>query len=71
MTTMIEAVYRNGALIPKRRLEHIREGQTVRVVVTTPTEAEDVLARFWQFVDTHTVSLPPDYRFQREELYER
>lgn len=71
MTTMIEAIYRNGALILSHRLEHIREGQTVRVIVTTPTETQTALARFWQFVADHPISLPPDYRFQREELYER
>lgn len=71
MTTMIDAIYRNGALIPKRRLEHIREGQTVRVIVAASPETEDASTRFWQFVDTHTIVLPPDYRFQREELYER
>ncbi|MEJ5309603.1 MAG: antitoxin family protein [Anaerolineae bacterium] len=71
MTTMIEAIYHNGALIPKRRLEHIREGQTVRVIVAAATEPEDASARFWRFVDAHTITLPPDYHFQREELYER
>ncbi|BAP57798.1 hypothetical protein THII_3501 [Thioploca ingrica] len=25
---------------------------------------------FFQFVDHHTFTLPPDYQFHREELYE-
>lgn len=71
MTMLIEATYRNGALIPNRRLEHLREGQTVQVVVTAAAEIETARACFWQFVNTHTITLPSDYYFQREELYER
>jgi predicted DNA-binding antitoxin AbrB/MazE fold protein len=71
MTTMVEAVYHNGALVPKRRLEHLREGQTVHVIVSISGEAEAARARFWQFVADHQIILPADYHFQREELYER
>lgn len=71
MSTVVEAVYKSGTLILNRRLDHIQEGQTVRVILTELTEPEVVQSRFWRFVKDNTITLPADYVFQRENLYER
>ena len=71
MSTIIEATYRNGTLILGRRLEHLGEGEKVRVIIADDVSREAARARFWRSVDENRIQIPPDYRFVREALYER
>ena len=49
--------YCNGALILKRRLEYIREGQTVRVIWPASTEIEDAFLRVYLYAQNEPKAL--------------
>jgi hypothetical protein len=72
MSPSLDAIYQEGVLILSKQLEKEKAGKKFKVVLL---EEEDNLttnkADFFQFIDCHTFTLPPDYQFRREELYER
>jgi predicted DNA-binding antitoxin AbrB/MazE fold protein len=72
MPPTLDAIYQEGVLILSKQLGKEKEGKKFKVVLL---EEEDNLttskADFFQFIDRHTFTLPPDYQFRREELYER
>jgi len=69
---VLEATYQQGQLVLNRRLETEKEGKKFKVILI---EEEDSLSAtkeaFFQFVEKHAFTLPEDYQFNREELYER
>jgi hypothetical protein len=78
MTKILEATYSNGSLILSEVLTSDMEGKKLRVVVLdAPEVPEDMNQRSQTIQDFLTWSqqisfqLPPDYRFDRDELYER
>jgi predicted DNA-binding antitoxin AbrB/MazE fold protein len=71
MQIVLEATYKDGVLIPDRSLGAEKEGRRFKIIVVEeerPTAKRD---RFFRFVESHSFKLPEDYRFDREELYER
>jgi len=71
MQVVLEATYKDGVLIPDRSLGAEKEGRRFKIIVVEeerPTAKRD---RFLRFVKSHSFKLPEDYRFDREELYER
>lgn len=72
MPIVLEATYKNGLLILDQGLESKHEGKRFKLLVI---EAQDTLEaekeRFFQFVEKHAFTLPNDYKFNREEIYER
>lgn len=72
LSPVLEAIYQEGVLILSDPLAKEKESKKFKVILL---EEEDNLVAnkvaFFQFVDHHTFTLPPDYQFHREELYER
>lgn len=72
MSPTLDAIYQEGVLVLSKQLGKEKEGKKFKVILL---EEEDNLttnkADFFQFIDHHTFTLPPDYQFRREELYER
>jgi predicted DNA-binding antitoxin AbrB/MazE fold protein len=72
MSTILEAIYQEGILILADPLAKEQEGKKFKVILLE--EEDNFVANkiaFFQFVDHHTFTLPPDYQFHREALYER
>lgn len=46
------------------------EGKSLKVIVLEADDIETKRERFFQLVDKHHFTLPKDYRFDREELYD-
>lgn len=71
MQLIINATYKNGAFIPDRSLETEQEGKQFRLIVTEKGELGTGKKRFLRFVEKYAFPLPKDYKFSREEIYER
>jgi len=70
MPMVLEATYHQGQLILNHPLGTEQEGKKFKVILHE-ADLEVHPAQFFQWVETHSFSLPDDYRFQRDELYER
>ncbi len=70
MTTIVEATYRDGVLVPDRSLGADKEGKRFKLIVVEEAEYVTSKERFLQFVKSHSFDLPDDYRFDRNEIYE-
>jgi len=81
MTQILEATYSDGKLILNEALNPDLEGKKLRVMILETNEeiqAEDAegdrrakVKRFLEHAKKHSFELPPDYKFDRDELYER
>jgi predicted DNA-binding antitoxin AbrB/MazE fold protein len=71
MQTILEATYRDGVLIPDRSLGAEKEGKKFKLIVVEEKELEANRDQFFQFVRNHRFSLPENYRFSRDDIYER
>lgn len=72
MSPVLDAVYQQGVLILSCQLEKEKEGKKFKVILLE--EADNLTtnqANFFEFVERHAFTLPLDYQFHREELYER
>jgi hypothetical protein len=70
MYQLLQATYHDGHLVLKQKLNTQLEGKLLHIVVLT-TEDASPLDQFLQFVDLHPIQLPENYRFNRNELYDR
>lgn len=77
---ILQATYHDGSLVLEERLDASWEGKKLKIIVLedavqaqsrddAPLEErkQDFLAKFRR----HSFTLPGDYQFNREELYER
>jgi predicted DNA-binding antitoxin AbrB/MazE fold protein len=71
MEIIVEAVYRDGVLVPDRSLGSEKEGKKFKLILVEEEEAATRRERFLKFVVDHRFDLPGDYRFNRDEIYER
>ena len=71
MVEIRQATYRNGSLVLKKKLTPQMEGKIVSVLIFTAEATPGRKEQFLRFVDQHRFSLPENYHFDREELYER
>lgn len=71
MQLILEATYREGVLVPDRSLGAENEGKKFKLIVVEEQELGPGRDRFFQFVREHRFNLPEDYRFSRDEIYER
>ncbi len=80
MTKILEATYSNGNLILSEALDPDLEGKKLRVVVLEAQEMVENLSSeervqrvkdFLAWAKQISFKLPPDYKFNRDELYER
>jgi hypothetical protein len=70
MYKISQATYKDGSLILAEKLNSKMEGKTLKVIIFVD-EIDSKKERFWELVDRHTFALPKDYKFNREDLYER
>jgi len=71
MQLIVGATYKNGAFIPDQSLEQEQEGKQFRLIVIEKEKVGTEKKRFLRFVEKYAFALPEDYRFNREEIYER
>lgn len=71
MYKISQAIYKDGNLILAEKLSSSMEGKSVKVIILETDDIETKKERFLKLVDRHTLTLPIDYQFNREELYER
>ncbi len=79
MTQILQATCINGSLVLREKLSPEMEGKRLKVIVQEATEAEQseditVDQKFAAFLDhakQYSAKLPADYKFNRDELYER
>ncbi|HIK39541.1 antitoxin AF2212-like protein [Thermoleptolyngbya sp. M55_K2018_002] len=80
MSKVIRATYHDGNLILDEKLDTALEGKKLRIVVLEDTSElkdqteknlEPRKQRFLEQLKHHSFKLPEDYRFNREELYDR
>lgn len=80
MNKVLQATYHDGNLILDEKLDTSLEGKKFKVVVLEDTNEpkeqneqtlESRKRRFLEQLKQHSFKLPEDYKFNREELYER
>lgn len=81
MTKILEATYSNGNLILSESLNPDLEGKKLKVMILetdegSQTEDAEVdrrakVKRFLENAKQYSAQIPPDYKFDREELYDR
>ena len=71
MQVVLEATYKDGVLIPDRSLGAEKEGKRFKLILVEQEEPSLKRERFFRFVRSNSFNLPKDYRFNREEIYER
>lgn len=71
MQVILEATYRDGVLVPDRSLGPEKEGKRFKLIVVEEERLGAVKDRFFRFVREHGFNLPEDYRFDRDEIYDR
>lgn len=82
MTRILEATYSNGNLILSEELDPALEGKKLKIVVLEAQEQETVenltseervqrVKDFLAWAKQFSAKLPPDYKFDRDEIYER
>ncbi|MCL1464356.1 hypothetical protein [Argonema galeatum] len=71
MSKIFQATCNNGNLILDEKLSNEWEGKSFQVILVENDEIEVKKQRFFEFVERSSFTLPDDYQFNREELYER
>jgi hypothetical protein len=71
MYKLLQATCNNGNLILDEKLSKEWEGKIFQVIVFETDEIAIKKKRFFDFVDQYSFTIPNDYQFNREELYER
>ncbi|HAN73764.1 MAG TPA: hypothetical protein DDZ60_01305 [Planktothrix sp. UBA10369] len=71
MYKVIQATCNNGNLILSEKLSDEWEGKSFKVILVETDEIAVKKQRFFEFVAQHSLILPDNYKFNREELYER
>jgi hypothetical protein len=71
MQLILEATYSGGVFVPDRSLGPENEGKKFKLIVVEEQELEPRRDRFFQFTKDHRFNLPEDYRFSRDDIYDR
>lgn len=71
MQKVLTATYQNGVLILNEKMGQAMEGKTFKVIIREEIDKESRKERFFKHVNKYAFQLPSDYKFNREELYER
>ncbi len=69
MYKVIPATCNNGNLILSEKLSDEWEGKSFKFILVETDEIEVKKQRFFEFVDQHSLILPDDYEFSRDQLY--
>jgi predicted DNA-binding antitoxin AbrB/MazE fold protein len=70
MELVLKAVYKNGVLVPDRSLGADKEGKSFKLVLVEEEASDGKKERFFRFVEEHAFTIPDDYSFNRDDLYE-
>ncbi|MBD2514461.1 hypothetical protein H6G93_05460 [Nostoc sp. FACHB-973] len=78
MLKILQATCTNGELVLNEKLSPELEGRTIQVVILEPSQStqtidygESKIDHFLAQVNNYSFPLPPDYKFNREEIYEQ
>ncbi|MEH2056176.1 MAG: hypothetical protein V7K97_08460 [Nostoc sp.] len=78
MLKIIQATCTNGELVLSEKLSPELEGKTIQIVILEPTQSTQIIndgeSKIYQLlekVNNYSFLLPPDYQFNREEIYEQ
>jgi hypothetical protein len=78
MLKILQATCTNGELVLSEKLSPELEGKTIQIVILEPTQStqtiddgESKIHQFLEKVNKYSFRLPPDYKFNREEIYEQ
>ena len=78
MRQIIQATCTNGELILSEKLSSELEGKTIQIMILEPSEStqpidsqESKIQQFLARVNHYSFPLPSDYKFNREEIYDR
>ena len=78
MLQIIQETCTNGELILNEKLSSELEGKTIQIMILEPSEStqaidsqESKIQQFLARVNHYSFPLPPDYKFNREEIYDR
>lgn len=78
MLQIIQATYTNGELVLSEKLSSELEGKIIQIMILEPSEStqaidseESKIQQFLERVNNYSFPLPPDYKFNREEIYDR
>ncbi len=66
-----EATYKNGAFVLDGDSDFKKEGKKFKIIIIEEERARSKKEHFLKFLEKHTFDLPEDYKFDREEIYER
>jgi hypothetical protein len=77
MLKIVQATCTNGELVLNEKLSPELEGKSVQIMIFEPSEStqtvnyrESKIQQFLARVNNYSFHLPPDYNFNREEIYE-
>jgi hypothetical protein len=70
---IIQATCTNGELVLSEKLSPELEGKTIQIVILQPNQStqESQIQQFLAQVNNYSFLLPPDYKFNREEIYDQ
>ncbi|GAA6619862.1 hypothetical protein [Scytonema sp. NUACC26] len=78
MVKLVQATYTNGELILREKLDSELEGKILQIMIFESSEFDETIdssefkiKRFLERVKNYSFQLPPDYKFNREEIYDR
>lgn len=79
MTRILQATCHNGELILTEKLDPTLEGKTLKIMILTSEPDQTIssenrrsqIAQFLEKAQQHSFKLPPNYRFDRDEIYDR
>jgi hypothetical protein len=78
MLKIVQATCTNGELVLSEKLSPELEGKTIQIMILEPSEStqpidsqESKIQQFLARVNNYSFPLPADYKFNREEIYDR
>jgi hypothetical protein len=78
MVKIVQATCTNGELVLSEKLSSELEGKTVQIMIFEKKESSETIdsgetkiQQFLQRVNNYSFQLPTDYKFNREEIYDR
>ncbi|MGR3177166.1 MAG: hypothetical protein ACUZ8E_03810 [Candidatus Anammoxibacter sp.] len=72
MRIVTKATYKNGMLVLDQSLGLEKEGKKFKIIIVEEEKKiRSKKERFLQSIEKHAFTLPKDYKFNRDEVYER
>ncbi|PZV15366.1 MAG: hypothetical protein DCF22_07480 [Leptolyngbya sp.] len=78
MNKVLQATYHDGNLVLNEKLDTALEGKKLTLILVeaesssqSELEQKELTRNFLEWAQQYSAQLPPDYKFDREELYDR